>query len=499
MGHISRHSAVFFAGTMFTAAAGYVFKVYVARRLGAEALGVFTLGMTMVGFLGVFNALGLPQSAVRFVALYKATGNYGALRSFMAHAIGLLLIANLVLGTLMLIAGPWVAQHFYHTPALVPYLPLFVLLMLSAALTGFFGQVLQGYKDVSRRTVITNFIGTPLMMGLSVILIEVGFGLSGYISAQVASGAVVFTLLTAVVWRLTPPAARSKVGTVTRLEGQVVFFGAAVFGVALLEFLLAQIDKVLIGAYINVKQVGIYSVAMAIVAFVPVALQSVNQIFSPTIADLHARGEQALLARLFQTLTKWILGLTLPLATVVIVFSKPLMQMFGRDFEAGWIVLVIGTLGQLINCAVGSVGYLLLMSGNQKRLVKIQMVMATVVVVLNVALIPALGIMGAAIASAVTNALSNLWYLREVKNVLHMSPYNRGYSRLIPAVLSAIGVALLIRMLSPSAVPGWLIIGGAIGFCYLALVGVSAAMGLDSDDRMIAGAIWGRLRGSFSK
>jgi O-antigen/teichoic acid export membrane protein len=484
---------------MFTAAAGYVFKVYVARRLGAEALGVFTLGMTMVGFLGVFNALGLPQSAVRFVALYKATGNNDALRSFMAHAIGLLLIANLVLGAVLLTAGPWVAQHIYHTPMLVQFLPLFVLLMLSAALTGFFGQVLQGYKDVSRRTVITNFIGTPLMMVLSVILIELGFGLRGYISAQVASGAVVFILLTVVVWHLTPAAARRRAGAVTKLEGQVVFFGAAAFGVGLLEFLLAQVDKVLIGAYINAKQVGIYSVAMAIVAFVPVALQSVNQIFSPTIADLHARGEQALLARLFQTLTKWILGLTLPLATVVIVFSKPLMQMFGHDFEVGWIVLVIGTLGQLINCAVGSVGYLLLMSGNQKRLVKIQMVMATVVVALNVALIPAMGIMGAAIASAVTNGLSNLWYLREVKNALHMSPYNRGYSRLIPAVLSAIGVALLLRVLSPSAVPAWLIIGGAIGLCYMALLGVSAAMGLDSDDRLVADAIWGRLRGSFSK
>jgi len=58
---------------------------------------------------------------------------------------------------------------------------------------------------------------------------------------------------------------------------------------------------------------------------------------------------------------------------------------------------------------------------------------------------------------------------------------------------------LLIRMLSPSAVPPWLIIGGAIGLCYLALVGVSVSMGLDSDDRLIADAIWGRLRGSFSK
>jgi O-antigen/teichoic acid export membrane protein len=232
----------------------------------------------------------------------------------MAHAIGLILAANIGLGILMLTAGPWVSEHLYHTRELPKYLPLFALLMFFGALNGFFGQVLQGYKDVSRRTVITNFVGTPLMMLLSVALISAGFGLRGYITAQVMSGVVVLSLLLVFVWRLTPPAARHFRGKPSRIESQVVFFGAAVFGVGLLEFLLGQVDKVLIGAYINPREVGVYSVAMAIVAFVPVALQSVNQIFSPTIADLHARGEQELLGRLFQTLTKWILGLTLPLA-----------------------------------------------------------------------------------------------------------------------------------------------------------------------------------------
>jgi O-antigen/teichoic acid export membrane protein len=499
MGHISRHSGVFFAGTLFTAAAGYLFKIYLARMLGAEALGIFALGMTMVGFLGVFNALGLPQSAVRFVALYKATGKSDALRSFMAHAIGLLLGANLILGLLMLIGGPWVAQHLYHTQSLTSYLPMFVLLMLFGALIGFFGQVLQGYREVSRRTVITNFIGTPLTMLLSVLLIRAGLGLRGYIAAQVISGMTVLVLLTLVVWRLTPSAARHFSGLPSKLEPQVVFFGAAVFGVGLLEFLLGQIDKVLIGAYINAREVGIYSVAMAIVAFVPVALQSVNQIFSPTIADLHTRGEQELLARLFQTLTKWVLGLTLPLAAVVMVFAKPLMQMFGRDFEAGWVVLVIGTLGQLINCAVGSVGYMLLMSGNQKRLVKIQAVMAVVVVVLNLALIPQWGIMGAAIAGAATSALSNIWYLREVRKALNMSPYNRSYVRLIPATACAIAMVFLLKLALRSITPAWIGIGCAIVACYVTLIGVGVALGLGSDDRLVAGAIWARLRGSFSK
>src|SRR5512133_2681080 len=66
IGHVSRHSSIFLVGSIFTAAAGYLFKIYLARVLGAEALGTFALGMTIVGFMGVFNALGLPQAALRF-------------------------------------------------------------------------------------------------------------------------------------------------------------------------------------------------------------------------------------------------------------------------------------------------------------------------------------------------------------------------------------------------------------------------------------------------
>src|SRR6185436_329194 len=103
MGHISRHSAVFFAGTIFTTAAGYLFKIYLARVLGAEALGIYALGMTIVGLLGIFNALGLPYSAVRFVASYTATARFDVLRGFLVRSIFLLLFFNLVLGGALLL------------------------------------------------------------------------------------------------------------------------------------------------------------------------------------------------------------------------------------------------------------------------------------------------------------------------------------------------------------------------------------------------------------
>jgi O-antigen/teichoic acid export membrane protein len=499
MGQISRHSAVFFLGTSFTAAAGYLFKVYVARVLGADALGVYALGMTLVGFLGLFNGLGLPQTAVRFVAAYSATKQYDRLHAFFRHAFVLLGLTNAVLAVTMFVAGPWLARNLYHSTELVRYLPLFAALLVLSGFATFVGQVLAGYKDVALRTVITNFIGSPLNIVFGIILLAGGMGLRGYVLSQAAGGAIVLVLLLAAAWRLTPRAARRSPVEAPKVEPEVYWFSAAVFGVSCLEFLLAQTDKIILGIFLDVRQVGIYAVAASLVAFVPVALQSVNQIFSPTIADLHARQERMLLGRLFQTLTKWIIGLTLPLAFVMIVYSKPLMRLFGPSFEAGWIVLILGTIGQLINAGVGSVGYLLLMSENQRRLIRVQTVMAVFMIFATLAFVRPFGMVGVAVAAALTNAISNYLYLREVRAALQLSPYNRTYLRLLLPCAASAAVIVGVRFLSLSFHPEWLAMGGALIIAYITFGGLSLMLGLDDDDRMIVTAIQRRLLGAAGR
>ena len=268
MGHISRHSAVFFAGTIFTAAAGYLFKIYLARVLGAEALGIYALGMTIVGLLGIFNALGLPYSAVRFVAAYSATGKFDLLRGFLVRSIALLLFFNLLLGGAVLLVGPWVAVHIYHTPALSRYLGLFALIMIFGAMTGFLGQVLTGYKDVARRTVITNFIGNPLTMIFTLALVGAGSRSVGIhlcpggerVGRDCPAGG-------SRSGSLRPGPARAFSGGLAPIEKDVISFSAVAFGVSFLEFLMSQADKILIGFYLDAREVGIYAVATALVTF----------------------------------------------------------------------------------------------------------------------------------------------------------------------------------------------------------------------------------------
>ena len=181
VGHISRHSGVYFAGTIFSVVLGYAFKVYLARVLGPEFLGIYALGMTLVGFVGVFNSLGLVESAVRFAAMYRAAHKWEQLRALLWRGGGVLLAANVLFAAIFLRAGGMVARRFYHSPALAQYIPWFTALMLLGVISTFYGRILAGYKEVGRRTLITNFVGSPVTMLLAVILISFGWGLRGYL------------------------------------------------------------------------------------------------------------------------------------------------------------------------------------------------------------------------------------------------------------------------------------------------------------------------------
>src|SRR5215471_10513672 len=131
---ISRQSAIFLAGTLFTLASGYFVKIYVARVLGAQPLGIYALGMTIVSFVQLWGALGLPAAAARYVAAYNRPDQADSLRAFLTRTTLLIVLLNLTLGIGMAFAGR-VAARFYHAPQLAPMLPLFAALMFLGAIT----------------------------------------------------------------------------------------------------------------------------------------------------------------------------------------------------------------------------------------------------------------------------------------------------------------------------------------------------------------------------
>src|SRR5262249_44409958 len=156
---------------------------------------------------------------------------------------------------------------------------------------------------------ISKFISTPATIAATVLLVTLGYGLKGYLIGQVFSAGCVLALLIQWVWRLTPPEARSPNLNRLGIGREVWSFSAAMLGFGMMQFFMMQTDRIALGVYRGPRDVGIYAVVVSIVAYETIFLQSVNQIFAPVIADIHTRGEREVLGRLFQTLTKWILGL----------------------------------------------------------------------------------------------------------------------------------------------------------------------------------------------
>ena len=499
MGSVSSHSAVFFLGMIFNALAAYGFKVYLARQLGARLLGIYALGMTIVGVASIFNTLGISQAAVRFVSSYTATQRFDLLRGLLGRSIFLLFVCNGVLVVTMLIAGPWIAVHYYHAPELSNYIRLFALIMVLGVFTTFFAHVLAGYKDVARRTVINSFIGTPVNIVITVGLVAMGMALKGYLLAQIASACIVLILLVGLAWHMTPKAVRSLSGPLPRLDKEMVSVSATTLGMAVLGFITGHADTVVLGRYRSLSELGVYALASAVVAFVCIILTSVNQIFGPIIADLYSRQQLDLLSRMYQTLTKWILGLTLPLAAVIMVFARPIMNVFGKDFEMGWIVLVIGTLGQLVNAGVGSSGTMLYMTGGHRYLIRIQAVMACLMVVLNLSLVPKWGIVGAISTAALANILANFCYVWAVRHTLRLFPYNSSYYRLLLPCAAMLVSLFAVRHWCDSAWPAWLIVGTALSVGYMVFGSVVALSSLSADDRLFARAVFARAQSMVGK
>lgn len=495
-GKVSRQSSVFLVGTVWNVVCSYLFKVYVSRVLGASAIGLYALGQSVVQILSTFSSLGLPKTLARWVAVYQGTGQEEKIRGLMAKAMAVVLCGTSILGALLFFGRNILAERVFGEPDLAHYLPWFAVLLPLAAMNGLVGEYLRGHQEVARRTLISQFIQLPLWILVTFGLFSFGWRLEGYVGAEILASLVALTLLGRLALRRTPAAGPSA-PFLPRLEPDVRSYAGTMMGLNLVSFLGHRFDIILIGILLTSDQVGIYSIAVAAASFVPTLLMAVNSIFGPIISDLHTRGEREILARLFQTTTKWIFGFTFPLVAVLLGFAPALMGVFGAEFRSGGPVLALLALGHLINVGTGSVGNLLVMSGHQKLELRSSLVITALTLTLHLLLIPRWGILGAAIALATSLGCANLLRLFLVRRYLGLWAYNRSWLRLTIA-LAASGLAVWgVRRMSWEAgseeLVGFLV---ALVAAYVAFT-VTALFCLNDDDRLIAGSVWENVRRRF--
>lgn len=409
------------AGSFIVLVAGtgalFLLHIVLGRTLGQMGYGDFAVAMAWTQILILPCKVGFDTAALRYVAAYRGQQQWGFLRGFLRG--GYLIVGGVsILVACCALSAIGLAGERLR-PELRTVLAAAWLLLPVAALNDLSGANLRGLKHAILSQ-LPNTILRPLVLlaGVGTMALVWGNNLTAAKVMLVNIGAFAVSLLvTLAILKSRLPADVSSAPIRLAMREWIVV-ALPLFLYSGMHLILGQTDTVMVGAIHGTAEAGVYDLACRISRFVGFGLLAVNMIAAPLIAELYTQRKHRELQRMVSLAALGVLAFTLPVAVGLALIGWPLLKFVGPGFTSGYVSLVLLCGGQLVHGLVGSVGLLMTMTGHQQKALYIMIFAAVANVVLNLLLIPPLGIEGAAIATITTKVLWNVLMYVYVKNQL---------------------------------------------------------------------------------
>lgn len=398
----------------------YLVEVLLAQWMGRTEYGIYAYVISWSLLLAIPAGLGLPRAVLRFICEYKVKQEWGLLR-------GLLLISwqlTVAVGLLLCLGGTGIILWLNRDRSLINS---------SALLVGMWLVPLQALvllqEDMARAADSITLAYGPTKVLWPILVIFGGFVL---FQQEAALGSIpviwvaIATLMAVLLFQLcllwlkfdreivsVPPT--YVLPEWLKVALPLLFYEASCK-------LLLQMDILAIGWRLGADAVGAYSAASKTALWVNLVLQGINIVAAPAFATLYAQKNQRELQLVVSTVALWIFAPSVAIGLFLIIFSQPILSIFGAEFVvASWELKVL-VLGQLIDVLCGPVGYLMIMTGHQNQSFMVSGCCVFMNLVLNAIAIPLLGTLGAAIATALTLIVWNVWMSILVVRNLQINP-----------------------------------------------------------------------------
>ena len=395
----------------------YGMQILLARWMGATEYGTYDYVISIATFLGFSAALGLPSCLLRFIPKYSVEENWGKLRGIIWGSWRYVLISSVVF-TLIAITVVFTWSKYNPDITLISF-------FLGLGMTPLWSLV-RHQREMSRGIKRMSLAYLPFNFVFPLLVIVGGFYYRQNLKSDRAILISALCLFAVLILQLyifkqkIPQQCSITPAVYSRREWFAVaiplLFNDSAF------VLLSQTDTIMTGSILGSYYVGIYSAAFKTAAGASFILMGVNAIAAPMFATLHAQGDYAGLQKLTSSVARWMFYPTFIFALLLIIFGDRVLGTFGAEFVAARWSMTILILGQLVNVGAGSVGYLMQMTGHHKQCAYVMGCSAILNLVLNAILIPTLGILGGAIATALTMALWNIWLHQLVIKHLGVKP-----------------------------------------------------------------------------
>jgi O-antigen/teichoic acid export membrane protein len=368
--------------------------------------------------LSIVALLGLDTWLTRRTAALKAQGDLQGIAQAYRSVSTITLSSSILLAGILFLAAPLLSSSIFGKPALAHHLQTISIALPLLVLTTVHAGLFRGVKNMTGFTLFKSVI--PLLNTLILLLAHTSMNQISPGAAYVISTAIVLAGYVW-IWRRSPnhvPIEQTGLALQWRPlihESLPMMITGSIF------FIMNWVDNLVIGIFRTEAEVGMYDSAFKIASVAAITLMAINAIQAPSFAEHHSKQETGKLRASVRRSGMLLFYTSLPLSIVLFIFPEWILSFFGPGFSSAADCVRILVIGNFINAWTGSVGILLQMTGYHQQYNRIILYASILSVLMNLVLVPMLGILGAAISSSATKALQNLAATLLVHRKLHIN------------------------------------------------------------------------------
>ena len=447
---------------------GVLVTIYVARALKPKLFGIYSLAISFAFLLLTFADLGITATLVRYVAHSYGKKDFELMRGYIRGLGRIKILLSIVVSLLLFSFSDLLAYRVFHKPLLSTPLKVVSIFLFFQSLTRFVLGIFNALNDFKANLIRAIVYETSRLIFI-VLFVSMGFAVIGAIFGFVIASFL--SLISLILLLLSKY--RFIFGRAKSIEWRRVLRFASYLTLGSISWVaFAYVDSIMIGILLPAESVGFYRAAYSIVNAIG-GLVSIPVVLFPVFVQLEGKD----LRNAFNRAFKYSSIIAFPIVFSLILIRKPLILLiYGKEYLPA--VSVLAVLSFLIlRSALGFWGVVFNAKERPEFPVYVTFIAMFMNIVLNYFMILRWRIVGAGIATIISNVFS--WITLAYISKRLFGIFFKAEHVLKPLIASSVMCLFLSKLSSSSLLD--CVIAIVIGFfVYLAVL--IALKGLTRED-----------------
>lgn len=405
----------------------FIQKPIMARYLGPDGLGLFSMAIMIVGITQLVTLFGIDGALIKFVAEDKERRE--RVHSLFSSAFFTALIIGII-ASLSLFFFSGVFASIFDMPLLSLLLKIYALAFSFSILNGIIISFFNGLREMKYHALFRVVEASLILVFITTFLV-IGLDVKGAMLGQTLAIIVTMVVGMLIVKRFV----HFTVSDYRKNIKMLASFGSRLLGANTINQIFNYMDTIMIGYFLTSTDVGYYAVAISLSRFFWLVPRAMATVAYPAVSEYWAKDNHQAINKLVDKSTKYTACILIFVGMAVIFFAKDVITLlFTSEFLPAVLPLTILIIGTVISGILRSIGGTFAGVGKVDLVLKITAIGAAGDVILNIILIPIYGITGAATATAAAyllNAILIIYFLRKSLAIKFDTPWYAKMAMLI--------------------------------------------------------------------